>query len=292
MNPIASAAMRINHVVGTDCASPPTTCSPTATMRPPTAATRMLSSRNPNTLLRRSSRRMRAPPQRIPARAGVRPAVISNVLVDTEVFAFCFVTKEPPDVIRTARLASRACTGGRGACSDRTGPSASSAAGPARRTPTTSGKEALASVGTSSAFANQRPVLARGLVDERFPGNQPSAGRRGRAHRRGRSGLPAPLADDRRRPGDRPGPGPAFPAGRASPRSRQRSRYAREGRLSARPRRLRCHRSRDVPEIRAFRGCRRQLRDASAAKDAGLGWSACRVVPCCVSTPKGVTLAA
>jgi hypothetical protein len=65
----------------------------------------------------------------------------------------------------------------------------------------------LVSVGTSSAFANQRTVLARGLlVDERFPGNQSPAGaRRGRAHRRGRSGPPARLAGDRRRPSDRPG---------------------------------------------------------------------------------------
>jgi hypothetical protein len=38
---------------------------------------------------------------------------------------------------------------------------------PARRTLTTSGKEALDSVGTSSAFANQWAVRARGL-DERF----------------------------------------------------------------------------------------------------------------------------
>ena len=55
------------------------------------------------------------------------------------------------------------------------------------------GKEALVSLGTSFAFANQRTVLARGLlVDERFPGNQsPAGGRRGRAHRRGRSGPPA-----------------------------------------------------------------------------------------------------
>jgi hypothetical protein len=92
-------------------------------------------------------------------------AFISDVLVAREVLALGFVTKEPPDAIRTAGLASRACTGVRGTCSDLTGTCALSAAGPARRTLAASGKEAFASVGTSSAFANQRAVLARGLDD-------------------------------------------------------------------------------------------------------------------------------
>jgi hypothetical protein len=31
--------------------------------------------------------------------------------------------------------------------------------------------------------------------------------------------------------------------------------------------------------FRAFQGCRRRIQDARASMDAGLGWSACRVVP-------------
>jgi hypothetical protein len=44
----------------------------------------------------------------------------------------------------------------------------------------------------------------------------------------------------------------------------------------------------ELPARRAFRGCRRRLQDAAAVKDSGLGWSACRVVPCCWSTPEAV----